>query len=432
MSETNNWYGEVLIIGAGAAGLSAAHLLHNQEISFMLLEASNRAGGRIWSIDDGFASFPLEMGAEEIHGSQSIWYECVRRAGKHLLRPSGWDYFYLNGRLDSERQWYQDQDLQWLDVFFAELYDYEGAEINLMHYIREQEVPPHLLPLLEAWVGNEYGTSNERIGLRSLIEADRAWLSGNGNYVLQEASCMSVIDKVFAEVMPKIKYGHAVKHIDYSGEFVRVTDQNGNLFFADKLIITVPLTVLQRNDIVFHPPLPETTQTAIHSLRMDAGLKVILKFSEAFWPANMQSLYGGTFVPEYWVTNLGRSQGEYLLTAFVNGKPAERLSEMPQADALALILQELGTLLGRANPKDLLLDYRWADWKKEPFIGGAYSYPSPNATQYRQALAQPINKTLYFAGEATHTGGHFATVHGAMETAYVAVERLLKDVGMLP
>jgi len=105
-----------------------------------------------------------------------------------------------------------------------------------------------------------------------------------------------------------------------------------------------------------------------------------------------------------------------------------RANLAPFQGAVSVAVQELDGLFGSNAASAALVDSHIQDWSKEPFIRGAYSYPNPGSEPLRSTLAQSIDKKLYFAGEATHHQGHFATVHGAMETAYRAVDELTDDL----
>jgi monoamine oxidase len=192
------------------------------------------------------------------------------------------------------------------------------------------------------------------------------------------------------------------------------------------VIVTVPLAILQRGDIAFTPALPSTKTDAIANIGMGPGMKVILRFSSRFWPEKTGSIYGAGLVPEFWATaGGGRSSSDDVLTAFVHGDNAATLSAMNDTDLVAAICAQLDTMFGGTVATSSLTDSHIQDWGKEPYIGGTYSYPIVGGGNARKDLADAIDGKLFFAGEATHYEGHFATVHGALETAYRAAEELV-------
>ena len=165
----------------------------------------------------------------------------------------------------------------------------------------------------------------------------------------------------------------------------------------------------------------------MNQIGMGIGMKVILKFSSQFWPDDTDSIYGNGLVPEFWVTSGGgRSKADHVLTAFVMGANAETLLTLG-TNMVAAICVELDTIFGSATATSSLIDSHIENWADNALVLGTYSYPlvgmSPGA---RRELAAPIAEKIYFAGEATHYAGHAGTVHGALESAYRAVEELVK------
>jgi monoamine oxidase len=159
---------------------------------------------------------------------------------------------------------------------------------------------------------------------------------------------------------------------------------------------------------------------------MGDGLKIILKFNEAFWPANLGSIVGPGPVPEFWTTaSGGRSDNNNLLTAFVNGENAESLIALGDG-MIPAILAQLDTFFGNGVATANYADHFIMNWADMPYIRGAYSYPKPGmAPETRGLLKVAVNNKIYFAGEAVHDGGHHGTVHGAMESALAAVTKIL-------
>jgi monoamine oxidase len=150
----------------------------------------------------------------------------------------------------------------------------------------------------------------------------------------------------------------------------------------------------------------------------------VLKFSQRFWDARLGSIIGSGLVPEFWCPSARSSQRDFVLTAFVMGERAEQLSQQG-SNAVRSVLAELDAVYGgvaTARFQDAVI----ADWGKEPFIRGAYSFPIVGGgLAMRRTLAEPIQNKLFFAGEASHITGHSGTVHGAVETGRRAVKEIL-------
>jgi monoamine oxidase len=160
--------------------------------------------------------------------------------------------------------------------------------------------------------------------------------------------------------------------------------------------------------------LPTSKTDSFNKIGFGAGLKIILKFSQAFWATDLGSLYGEV-VPEYWFTSKGRGATN-VLTAFVMGEKAEMLSAQGTA-AVQTVVAELDKLYGNTVASRTLMASHIEDWSKNSFIRGAYSYPIVGGgIVQRQMLQKSVDKKLFWAGEATHSKGHSGTVHGAIES----------------
>jgi monoamine oxidase len=415
--------GKVIVVGAGAAGLYAAKLLSEKGADVVILEASARMGGRIKTLES-FADFPIELGAEEIHGNKSTWYEIVKNSGANFVSLSDEDYYFYDGRLASISSIANNSDIQKVMEFVNQLENYRGRDVPLQQLIDELGNIQKTNALYNALLGNERGTSNHRLGAFSAAEEDRKWNAGEGNFLLSNQSLSSILLSVCQSILNKVQTNRQVTKIEYSGSVVSTTTADGSVYVSDKVLLTVPLTMLKKNTIKFTPDLSTSKKDAISTIGMDAGMKVILKFSSPFWNNDTGSIYGTGYVPEFWVTSAGRSTHQHILTAFVMGEKAEFLSTQ-EANAVNIIINELVEFFGSPLPQQNLVSSYIMDWSKEPFIEGAYSYASVGSHAMRKVLAEPINKKIFFAGEAVNTKGNIGTVHGAIESAIDAVNTMV-------
>ncbi|MCP4441398.1 MAG: FAD-dependent oxidoreductase [Aureispira sp.] len=419
-----NKHSKVIIIGAGIAGLHAARKLHQQGISVRVLEATDRIGGRIRAFS-GLSERPIELGAEEIHGTNSIWFELLEQSNISLINGDNLDnYVYTQNQLIRE-DLVNDKTLKILDYLPQLIELYEGKDISLQQFLEQRQLSPLAMSLANAYHANESGSSLDRIGIKSLQKVDQKWSSGEDNLVLESDSYAHVLQQRFKTILPYVQLQEAAIIVDYTNQKISVTSNNDQTYTCEKVILTVPITVLQRKLITFTPNLPEEKEEAIQALKMDAGMKIILKFKEQFWPKNMGSLLGGELVPEYWSLQATHPQ-DHILVAFAMGSYAERLSALGE-QAVTAVLEELDNILGDNLASTNFKESYIADWFKEPYIWGAYSYPSPYSERYRSWLEWPIDNRLFFAGEAVNLDGHYGTVHGAMETAQIAVDKILTE-----
>jgi len=417
--------GSVAIIGAGASGLYAAHLLHQRGIDVRIFEASDRWGGRIRPLT-GFSDFPVELGAEEIHGSNSVFHHMVSSTGAEFASDDLTDYAELDGILRSSNSYENDSDVAQMQQLISDLSSYSGADITAQAYGLVNGVAERVTHFFNAELANERGTSNSRIGMAGLREEADLWSSGEDNYMLRSRSLLSIFEEVLADILPKITLNTPITNVQWGGSKVAMTAENGDVFEADRVILTVPIKVLQDQLIEFSPDLPATTIQGINKIGMDRGMKVILKFTSRFWEVNTGSIFTAGLVPEYWATGAGgRSVENNLLTGFSCGEKADTL-HLLDIDLIPTLLAELDALYdGQAST--LYADHYIMDWGDEPWIRGAYSYSRVGTGNARNLLAVPVANKLFFAGEATHYRGHHASVHGAMETGLRAVQQILQS-----
>ena len=419
----SNWRGKVLVIGAGVAGLTAAQILIKSGFDVEILEATGRWGGRIWSEKD-FQGKYIERGAEEIHGANSIWCKIIQNYGfaYEAYEEDLEDYFWVDNQLLSETELESNTDFQKAFAIWDDLEDYQATQNQtLADFIQEKAVPHNTKFIPAAIWGAEYGTSLRNINMKSFLELRKKWQSGEENFVLKDATFADVLAKAFEDAIHKVALHQVVHQIDYRSDKITVLAGSRQHFEADKVLVTVPISILKSNLIGFTPGLPSEKGQAIQGIPMDRGIKIHLKFKYAFWPSDAGSIYSPGLIPEFYT-----SSDPEILTGYVMGDKARELSEMSEHQFITQVLGELGNLFHRGITRAELEEYRITDWGKEQFIEGAYSYPGQGTEALRQMLAAPLERKLYFAGEATQTNGHPATVQGAIESAYRAVQEMLE------
>jgi monoamine oxidase len=424
----------VIVIGAGASGLYAGWYLSERGFNVSILEASNVIGGRVRHLS-GFADFDIELGAEEIHGNNSEWYRIVQQTGASIMTDTREDYYFFRQDPTNQNEpilktgTEANQYNEYLKAmsFVDNASSYTGPDITVEQHLAGSGISWSLFDVVNAKLGNEYGTSNNRLSIKGLAEEDEKWTAGPDSYLLKSQTMLSVLETKFAPVLGKVVKNTQVKKVDYSGAKVILTDQTGKTWEADRVIITVPLKVLQDGDVIFTPSLSSTKMAALENIGMGAGIKAVFKFSQIFWEnvmvANLGSILGYPNVPEVYATNFGRGETP-VLTAFIMGEKAEQFGAQGSGAAGA-ILAHLDNIFGGSVASQSKDGAYVMNWAQEPFIKGAYSYPIVGGGLiFRKELASPVGERIFFAGEATHDAGHSGTVHGAIETGMRAANEL--------
>lgn len=410
----------IIVVGAGIAGLYASVMLKEEGYQVTLLEASDKPGGRIRS-NKNFTSFPIELGAEYIHGKRSLLFEYMSQIEQPIYRFKEKSRYYIDKQIYSHKKAKRIKTFREVLHFFNYQWHYEGEEMSILEYVHRHPVLKEYKEIIEGFAA-EYGTTANHLGMLSLAMEERKWDSGSKNYKV-EGSLSDCLQPMIDELVNELQFNQVVDYVGYNSNEVVVTTSKGKKFKADKILVTVPLSILRNESILFDPPLPQDKLKAAKEIGMGEGMKIFLRFSTVFWKKKMTELYGAYHVPVY------LSGGENLpvqgpvLTAYVMGDKAKALKEhhLPIRDVL---LNELDEVYGNKIATKHFEDIMIMDWGSELHVQGCYSFASQNSIGKRAALAKSISNKVFFAGEATNTWGHSSTMHGAMESAYKAVEEI--------
>jgi monoamine oxidase len=437
---------DVVIIGAGVSGIAAASELRKSGLSVLILEARDHVGGRAWTRHEPDLSAPIELGAEFIHGRVPETFELLREVGKAALDTSGAHWRLRDGKLVQNTE----------DLFGSIQVALERSNV-----LKQPDIS------FDTWLSRsgEYGLSPEAAAMaRAFVEgfdaADPArvsahfiakeWGSGGmldspqfrplGGYSSVLAALAGALDREnirlqLQTVVREVRWRRGSVEIDAA-----FLDQPFSVQ-ATCAIVTLPLGVLQAPDgasgtVRFVPAL-DTKREALQQLVFGPVLKLSLRFRTAFW----EKLDGGryedaaffhsaaTAFPTFWTALPLRAP---LLTAWIAGPKAARLSMYEMPEIVRQALDSLSTVFGGRPPSEFELEAAYLhNWQTDPFSRGAYSYIAVGGGDARRTLAEPLEGTLFFAGEATDTEGEAATVTGALQSgaraAREVAERLTRD-----
>lgn len=403
--------GKVLIIGAGVSGLYAGYLLKSKGIDFTILEASSSVGGRMGK-HSGFADYDIDTGAQWLHGENNILGDLIKKTQTKITEDESELSYWFNNQVVSELP---------KDPFIFE--EDNLPDVSFKDYATQQGFGSEYNAIIEAIAGDQ-GASASTLSAYWNSKDEENWVSGDSDFKFSKTYFDFIYEQFAAPILDHIQLNTAVSSIDYQSDQAVITDSNGSIYSADKVIVSVPISILKLNEISFTPALSENKTNAFSKFGMGPGMKVFLKFSTKFYE---DVLNGGTICGAYADDTVGKTTNDNVLLAFVMGDQAAYLHNLGSDAAITIaLLQELDLIYnGQATAN--FIDSRVYDYTNKPFIKGAYGYSTIGMGDARKVAAEPIDNKLFFAGEAMNTNGHHQTVHGAVESAYKSVSDIFNS-----
>ncbi len=433
--------GNVVIIGAGVAGLYAADILNAKGIKVTVLEAASQMGGRIRSLRNqpdlvniSAADFPIELGAEVIYGSDSIWGTNLKNFNVMTNSLDATiDQFIVDNIAKTAEEWEVDGDFANAQNFVNNLINYSGPNVTVAE--AAAGLSPRVSNLVNSQIGNRFGSSNATVGIGALSEALKSRTHDGKPFVLKTNPMQDFLIFRFDQVRNLVQLNTPVTSIDHAGNSIVITDATGGQLEASKVIVTVPLSILKKNLIAFNPGLPTGLTSAFGKIGIDHSIRVVIDFKKNFWGESVRFLWGGSSFPNCLSAGIGRSEFNQTLSITINGPKAVELSEQGP-DMINTILAELDTIYNGQATQFVRRDLNTSqvlsiiqDWGKEEFIQGGFSYPTTSTTaEDREALTQPIADKIFFAGEATDLTGDSGTINGALASAERVAEQVIKSI----
>lgn len=369
--------GKVIIIGAGPAGMTAAYLLAQQGINFQILEANASFGGRI-ACATSITDFPTPLGAEWVHTNDDVFQEIVNDKSIDTSSPQLVGYDPVND--------------------FQDIVNSDGTGFT------------------RSPLGEGAGVDTKFV--------NSCWLEFFEKYLIPY-------------IESNISYNAAVTAIDYSSDKIKISDNRANTYQADKVIITVPLKILQEGSINFTPSLPSSKIKAINSLEVMPGFKCFMKCEQKFYGA--YTLFEDTFKGGgqwiYYDGAYGQSTNDHILGFLCVGPKAAEYPYTDKDQLLTAITRELKAIYG--DDEVNILDFAYTNWDEVPYIKGSYLGIETDGSALA-ILAKPVSQKLYFAGSAYTNqiqksgkksfwgySENWSNVHAATRAAKRAVEEVL-------
>lgn len=434
---------DVVVIGAGAAGLAAAAHLSEAGRSVLVLEAKDRAGGRIWTRHEPGLPMPVELGAEFVHGLAPATRRWIGKTGKAVHDVPDTHWRVIQGQLqrhegffdDVQRAFRRNRHLATDSLSFADFLD----------TVVKDEISPDARRAA-CMMAEGFDAADTRLAsARAIVEE---WTNeslideSQGRF---EGGYTSLLEGLMGELPAsqcKVQLQSVVQKVTWEQGSVEIEghrwDSTPFVVIAPRAIVAVPLGVLQAGPgetghIDFEPAL-SMKDGALRGLVSGPALKLSLRFRSAFW----EQLDGGRYREAMFLHAYEQPFSTFwtsipthapLMVAWAGGPRIEKLNAAGTVGSLAQqALQSLEAIVGRQWDLADELEAAWChDWQRDPFARGAYSYVGVGGGTARRELAMPVADTLFFAGEATDDEGEAATVAGALQSGERAATEVLNS-----
>lgn len=405
---------EVAVVGAGAAGIGAAHRLKAAGREVVVLEARDRAGGRALTLT-GRSGAAIDLGCGWLHSAdQNPWVGIAEELGFTIdqsepawLRPAMDVNFPEAGQrayraaFEALEERLEKAALEGPDRPASELFTPEDAR---------------WVPLFHAFSGYYNGAPFDEVSLKDYA----AYQPTEENWRVREGFGRAIA--AHAEGLP-ILFGWPVRVIDRSGAPLKLSGPAGELT-ADTVIVTVPTGVLAAESLRFEPALPDKLEAA-DALPLGHVDKAFLKIAEPEALPVERRLVGRTDTADTASYNL-RPLGFPVIEAFFGGDLAAALEQEAEGAFGAFAIDQIVAALG-SDMRRILSPIAETRWGVDPFTLGAYSRARVGMAHMRRVLAEPVEDRIFFAGEACSPHA-FSTAHGAYETGVAAAEAALAAV----
>jgi monoamine oxidase len=419
-------YFDVIVIGAGAAGLMAAWELAQMGKKTAVIEAKDYVGGRAHTITDKNFELPVELGAEFVHGDLELTQMLLKKAGVEQYSIKGDIWQDDDDKLDKQSDFIEDYSA--LNKKFKEIEDDITVAEFIEKHLQGKEFEEARFTL-KNYVEGYYAADTHKASTLALKEELNT--SSDKQYRI-EGGYIELVEYLYNKCIEKgIQFflSNPVKKIKWKQDAVEVVAEQ-NSFTSRKTLVTVSIGVLQSESMRFSPAISEKIDAA-KKLGFGPVIKTVLQFDEAFWKKkeftqrkNLEKLsfiFSKAVIPTWWTYY---PKNAAMLTGWSGGPHAEEIKDLSNEEILRKALESLSEIFNvSVNLLHLKLKaWHIANWVTDPFSCGGYSYDVVNGKEIKQIIKQPIDNTIFFAGEGLYDGPEIGTVEAALysgrETAH--------------
>jgi monoamine oxidase len=408
---------EVIVVGAGAAGLAAAEALARAGRSVLVLEARERIGGRVWTRRMPGLAVPAELGAEFVHGEAAVTYGLLKKARMRTVASGRVQRHAAGGRLRAVDSFKQAQ------LAMQDRRHLESRDLSFDEFLARQRRLRALTRTFARLMVQGFDAADPaRASARAIAQE---WGEGGalgGSQPRPRDGYGPLLDWLAQRLLERggrLRMQSVVREVRWKRGRVEVLGDSFR-FTARRAVVTLPLGVLQSRAVNFIPSLEK--EGALRRLASGPVIKAALRFPSAFWQRRAPGVAffhaPRAAFPTFWTPLPARVP---LLIAWAGGPKAEAFKGRDPLDA---VLASLKAIFRTSESPDQVLIH---DWQADPYARGAYSYVLVGGEGARKDLAAPLAGTLFFAGEATSEEDS-GTVAGALQTGARAAREALSLV----
>lgn len=417
---------DVIIVGAGAAGLMAGWELVQTGKRVAVIEAKDRVGGRACTVRDDRFDLPVELGAEFVHGELELTQMLLKKANTGAYKLKGDIWQNEDGTFDDQKDFIE--DFPALNKKLKKLHHDISIAAFIQNYLQDkdfEELRFTLKNYVEGYYAGDTTKASTYFLREELNNSDDVQFRIEGGY----AMLIDYLHKQCNDKEVAFYLSNPIKEIKWQKNKVQINCK-GDRLISQKVLLTVPIGVLQSEQIHFLPSIPKQIDAA-KNLGFGPVIKTILQFDEAFWKnknftqnkdlSKMGFLFTKAIIPTWWTYY---PKDSAMLTGWSGGPHAEEIKDLSQDEILQRALQSLGKIFG-IDASQLVRRLRaWhvANWIDDPYCCGGYCYEVVDGEKYKNILKRGVEETVFFAGEGLFNGTEIGTVEAALvsgrETAY--------------
>ncbi len=414
---------DILIIGAGAAGLIAMKELLHAGYHVCLLEAAPVAGGRIATVrEEGFAT-PVETGAEFVHGELPLTLSLLDQAGIAYTPLGGSMIVVDHGKWQKN----EDHDPHWNEMMrkLARL----PTDMSMAAFLKEYFNDNKYASLRDAVQHFAQGFDLADVNKVSALACLQEWGKEEETQYRLPGGYVQLVDYLLRQCrheQAELHFNCEAIAVNYTNDGVTVTTADNRTFTAAALLITVSAGALQSGSIDFSPAMDTAYSNAIAQLGFGSVIKILMAFRTPFWNSrdnDIGFLLSSESIPTWWTQSPNENN---LLTGWLGGPPSAAAWTDNDSAILQSSLQSLSAIFGMdvASIEQQMVHYRICRWHQHPYAKGGYSYVTVESANAKKILAHPLNGNVFFAGEAVHRGQSQGTVEAALQSGLQAAKSI--------